>query len=127
MGSAIALVLIVCAVYASFYDTIQGTTDSEHTFALFLSHLYERIADHDTQALTDSMRWTIDRLSHWADVVGVTEPSFLNLAVTDGRSVVATRHVSDPSRAPASLYHAAGERLDNDDGVQRSGHSPLAS
>ena len=48
MGSAIALVLIVCAVYASFYDTIQGTTDSEHTFALFLSHLYERIADHDT-------------------------------------------------------------------------------
>ena len=90
------------------YNMIGGTTDSEHAFAVFLHSLgdTERVcsANEMGQALVD----TIAQLERWTAESGVSGPSYYNFAVTDGRSVVAVRYVSDPTVEPQSLYYSTG-------------------
>jgi glutamine amidotransferase len=58
--------------------------------------------------LREAMLETIAQLNAWAKEAGVTEPSLLNFAVTDGQSVVATRYVSSTTDEAASLYFSTG-------------------
>ena len=62
---------------------------------------------------------TVRQLDVWSKEAGVREPSFYNFAVTDGRSVVATRFVSDDASEPASLYYSSGARFECRDGACR--------
>jgi predicted glutamine amidotransferase len=90
-------------------DLIQGTTDSEHAFMLFLSML----GDHEPSEVAElagAMTETIVRLEHLRLEAGIDEPSFCNFAVTDGRNLVATRYVSDTRREAISLYVSSGRR-----------------
>ncbi len=89
------------------YHWIEGQTDSEHLFATFLDRLSRGDEEEgSTRRLTEALRSTIAQLGELRRQCKVEEPSFLNLAVTDGRSIVATRYVSDPSLEPASLFYA---------------------
>lgn len=94
------------------YDVIQGTTDSEHAFAVFLHHLYPTIEDYTIGDLQDAMTATIAQLNFWTREAGITDPSRYNFAVTDGHSVLASRYVSDDAVAPHSLYVASGDRFE---------------
>jgi predicted glutamine amidotransferase len=101
------------------FPVVRGTTDSELMFALFLDR-YRRPEGHDA---ADAMAVALDATLH--DVVdaaqkaGISEPSYLNLAVTDGRVAVASRFTtSDPSKA-ASLYVHEGKQYVCKDGVCR--------
>lgn len=83
-----------------YYTAIGGVTDSEHIFALFLDILHG--AAVTLQTLVGAMRATIQQLVQWASATRVRLA--LNLAVTDGTCVVASRFATS---APApSLYYA---------------------
>ena len=104
---------------------VQGGTDSEWAFALFLDSL-ER-ADHDPNSdpgndgfghtvLRKAMLQTIRRINQFIKEIPeqfkgdeeLDTRSLLNFAVTDGQSVVCTRYVSSTTDEAASLYFSSG-------------------
>lgn len=101
------------------YDWIQGTSDSEHAFAVFLNHLAKHANDCSADQLGDAMLKTIMNLNAWTEEAGITEPSYYNFAVTDGQSVVATRYVNDNTKEPASLYFSSGSKFECREGICR--------
>ncbi len=74
---------------------IEGDTDSEHAFMLFLKHMREtgRIEDLDVEAsvIGKALAQTVRDLETWSREVGATRPSGLNFVATNGRSLAATR------------------------------------
>ena len=104
---------------------VQGGTDSEWAFALFLDSI-ER-AGHDANAdpgeggfghivLRKAMLQTISRINAFIAEIpeqycaneDLDKRSLLNFAVTDGHSVVCTRYVSSTTDEAASLYFSSG-------------------
>jgi len=102
------------------YATIQGQTDSELAFAVFLDHIApgsKRFDIHCTaRQLREAMRKTLATIE--AATGSLTEHdqsdepdaacrSSLNFAVTNGETVVVTRFRSGSLDDPPSLYYAA--------------------
>lgn len=100
------------------YSSIQGTTDSEHLFALFRDHLSRCQNADATEAMANALQATI------AEVVALTseavagEDSYLNLAITDGTRAVVSRYASGDAESP-SLYTSTGSQCVCKDGVCR--------
>lgn len=94
-----------------FYHVPQGQTDSEWAFALYLQLLSEALPDCNIQqqpifsfaVLRDTMLKLIAQLNALAQEAGVTEPSLLNFAISDGYSIVCSRYISSKSQEAASL------------------------
>jgi ergothioneine biosynthesis protein EgtC len=87
------------ALHDEYYTAIAGSTDSEHIFALLLHFLHGRPLSLPT--ILAAMSETIDQLLGWAMAKDVHVA--LNLALTNGECVVASRCAS---AAPApSLYY----------------------
>ena len=99
------------------YDAVEGTTDSEHAFAVFLDLLGDTDGRLPAGELGRALVETIRRIERWSEEAGVADPSYFNFAVTDGRSVAAVRYVSDSLVEPASLYYSAGKKYGCDGGV----------
>ena len=89
------------------YNAIEGTTDSEHAFAVFLNLLGEPERQHSARELGQALVSTIGQLERWTADTESSGPSYFNFAVTDGVNVAAVRYVSDPTLEPASLYYSA--------------------
>ncbi|KAH8790736.1 nucleophile aminohydrolase [Hyaloscypha finlandica] len=107
-----------------WYLSVQGGTDSEWAFALFLDTL-ERMG-HDPSSppptgfgptvLRQAMLETIKRTNDFIAAIPskvieqeqVDTRSLLNFAVTDGHSVVCTRYVRSKTDEAASLYYSSG-------------------
>ena len=87
------------------YNSIQGTTDSEHAFAVFLSLI--RNGEPSARELGEVLAATVLRLEQWTAETKTELPSYYNFAVTDGKSLAAIRYISDPTLEPASLYYSA--------------------
>jgi predicted glutamine amidotransferase len=94
------------------YNTIEGTTDSEHAFAVFLNLLGDIERQHTAREIGAALVKTIRQLELWTAESGSTAPSYYNFAVTDGRNIAAIRYVSDPIVEPASLYFASGKKYE---------------
>ncbi|KAI0048371.1 N-terminal nucleophile aminohydrolase [Auriscalpium vulgare] len=91
------------------FNVVQGNTDSEWSFALFLSKLPRADAPSFThEELRKAMLETIASLNQFAEEAGVTQPSLMNFCITDGDSVVATRYVSSRNDEAASLWFSSG-------------------
>lgn len=114
---------LAISVDATWFNGVQGSTDSEWAFALFLDVM--RKSGHDPDAhrpdggfghvvLRNAMLQTIKRINQLiADVPakqreGLDTRSLLNFAVADGHSVVCTRYVSSATDEAASLYFSSG-------------------
>eukprot|EP00128_Syssomonas_multiformis_P008317 Colp12_sorted_trinity150504_noHs@6813 len=91
------------------YNVIKGTTDSEYCFALFLNALGDPWGDYSAEAIAQAVEGTIQLIIAFQEYFGITVPSSLNFAVTDGRHVVATRFRDDPENDPPSLYYSTGD------------------
>lgn len=87
------------------YNSIQGTTDSEHAFAVFLSLI--RNGEPSARELGEALAATVLRLEQWTAETKTERPSYYNFAVTDGKSFAAIRYISDPTLEPASLYYSS--------------------
>ncbi|MCJ1386545.1 hypothetical protein MMC17_009671 [Xylographa soralifera] len=127
-GSIAAWQLVKRALAASLGDEwflfVQGGTDSEWAFALFLDSMHRQGVDPSGEppagkgfghaVLRRALRQTVERIN--ALVGDVQEGgldaeggrSLLNFAVTDGVSVVCTRYVSSRTDEAASLYWSSG-------------------
>jgi predicted glutamine amidotransferase len=99
------------------YNTIEGTTDSEHAFAIFLNLVGDPERPHSANELGETLIKTVDQLERWTAETESAAPSYYNFAVTDGRNVAAIRYVSDQTVEPASLYFSAGRKYQCANGV----------
>lgn len=100
-----------------FFLLIQGSTDSECCFAVFLNILYEMGYDASDprvqfthEILKNAILSTINFIKKLQLDVN-KEPSFLNFAVTDGNSVIITRYVTSDTDEAASLYFSTGSKF----------------
>ena len=102
-----------------YYNFVQGTTDSEHAFAVFLNLLGERITDYSITDLRDAFIATIDHINNWHEDSAVSNTSSLNFAVTDGHSIIVSRYSSSQDIEPPTLYISSGDRFEIRDGEYR--------
>ena len=122
---------IVTAIRDEYFLMVEGSTDSEWAFAVFLDTLhslgYSPKSPPEAQndraggggggggfghgVLREAMLGTIRRLNEFLDEAGTGEPSLLNFAATDGHSVVCTRYVCSRTDEAASLYFSSGTRF----------------
>ena len=84
------------------FKQIDGSTDSELLFAMFLDEMEGDGADKMAAALARVVQRTAK--------IAVGEPSYLNLCVTDGRQLACTRWSNDPDGHIATLYFHQGRR-----------------
>ena len=107
------------------FAAIRGSTDSEHLFALFLDTLPRREphrqpwAPLEPDQLAVSLRETISRILELTARHAGGETSDLNLAVTDGECIVASRYTDDHDELGESLYVHVGQRYECVDGTCR--------
>lgn len=104
------------------FASIQGNTDSSHAFALFLDNiirmghsLSDQISSKDILLAMKNTLYDINSICKESNITGV---SFLNFAVTDGRTVVISRVVDisegysneqlEMQSKAASLYFSSG-------------------
>lgn len=103
---------LVMSLRDEYFLNVQGNTDSEWAFAVFLNELANLGCNPKEQKpggfghaiLRQAMTNTIASINQWSKEVGDEEPSLLNFALTDGAAVIATRYVSSPTEDPASLF-----------------------
>lgn len=111
---------VVGEIADQWFLGVEGGTDSEWAFALFLDTM-ERMGHHPDNpstlgfghvALRKAMLRTIARLNEFLADLPDPEvpPSLLNFAVTDGHSVICTRYVNSKTDEAASLYFTCGTK-----------------
>lgn len=112
---------VVSRIHPDLTARIEGNTDTEMLFMLFLSHLK---APHDRRfeprELADALRETILQVTSWWRDDKDDRFLALNLCVTDGRSIVASRFARGPGDMP-SLHYCLGSRYDFDGGEPHIG------
>jgi glutamine amidotransferase len=107
------------------YLHIQGTTDSEAIFMLFLNLLQKKYPDAnlrqapvDPFVLKTVMEETIQTLLNWKEELKIQETSHMNFAVSDGNCIIVTRFTHPSDVTACSLYFASGTQFavgkDND-------------
>lgn len=99
------------------FSVVRGTTDSELMFALFLDR-YWQLEGHDAaDAMAVALEATLQHVVETCEQAGISEPSYLNLAVTDGRRAVASRFTTGVPAEAASLYVHQGKQYVCEAGV----------
>jgi len=99
------------------YSWVQGSTDSEHLFALAIDE-YQRHEPDTLAALEAALLAAIRQAEELRRAAGIERPSWFNLVACDGERAVATRVIYGGDR-PESLYYHMGRRYVCDDGVCR--------
>lgn len=90
------------------YNSVQSFhSDSAVCFSLFLHHLPSMTEEQPPEVLLQAIQSTIATISRIQLDAGVTDTSLLNFVVSDGKTLIATRYVSNDEQ-PASLYFAEG-------------------
>lgn len=98
------------------YHWIKGETDSEHLMALFLQHAKKEKAPLNSQNMTSLLNKTLSHALSLTDEFGEKAPSFLNLCVSNGRCIVASRVHTHKNITARSLHYSIGERFEFVDG-----------
>lgn len=114
---------LVLSVGRKWFNGVEGSTDSEWAFALFLDVMTRNGHDPDGDvpdggfghvALRKALLETIRRINTLIanipqeDHEGLDTRSLLNFAVADGHTVVCTRYVTSATDEAASLYFSSG-------------------
>jgi len=105
------------------FAMIEGTGDSEHLFALFLDRVFRQVGEAvdglSVEVMAAALEGAVADALELAREAGVTAPSFFNLAVTDGRQVVACRFTDGPPEGAQSLHVHRGKLYVCERGVGR--------
>jgi len=91
-------------------ERIEGTTDTEWVYALVLSQLEDPFGPAGADELAEAVTQALDVLREVRDRRGIAVQSPVNLVVTDGESMVATRFAFDYGWYPDDDSFFAGER-----------------
>ena len=101
---------LVGSLQKATYLGIEGSSDSEHLFALVREAWVEAAAHHPLDRLETALRRGIERMETLRAEVAADRPSLLNLALCDGERAVVSRYVSHDAVAANSLYVHSGRR-----------------
>ena len=98
------------------WDAIEGTTDSEHAFALVIDELGGPSASVAPADLRAAVVRAIGRVHELDLATGSPRPMVCNFAITDGTATVVSRFAANAAK-PASLFYSAGDsyRVQGDD------------
>jgi predicted glutamine amidotransferase len=101
------------------YEWIEGETDSEHFFALFLNRLLKKNNISGVRFLSDTLIETIDELEVLKTKHDVQQASSLNIVITDGSCLVGVRYISKGYEKiiPPTLYYSSGKLCTCDNGI----------
>lgn len=99
------------------WNGIEGSTDSEHAFAVFIDQAGGPEARLTTSGLRKALVGTLARLVELDEQCNFPGSLICNFAVSDGVSTVISRFASRAER-PATLFYSVGSRylLDGEDG-----------
>ncbi len=89
------------------YDWIQGETDSEHLFALFLQLAKGRDLTR-LSVVADVLEQTLHQVNDLITEFGRKGPSYYNLCMTDGHRMIATRYCTDKKKKNLSFHYLEG-------------------
>jgi predicted glutamine amidotransferase len=89
------------------YLEIDGSTDSEHIFALFLNNLCCKNIQLPASTIAESLNQTIAAILEIGAAHNIG-PSSLNITITDGVHVVVSRFRNSSYSQPPSLYYSVG-------------------
>lgn len=115
------------------FRAIEGTTDSEHLFALFLEHALRAPQRRGPEALADALEAALRDLKELLAEAEVEAATTLNLALSDGECFVACRYSTGALDGAPSLHLHAGRRFVCEDGTCRmvdpepDGHAVVVS
>lgn len=92
------------------FSLIEGNTDSEHAFALFMDTIGFK-EQCTPEEMEQALLHTIEKIMWLRQRAGADTNAFINFAVSDGEHMLATRFNSNHSVQPASLFMAGGVSL----------------
>lgn len=98
------------------YAWIKGQTDSEHLFALFLEKLRQKPLPHSAEEISQAMEEMFLDVVRLMKDNGITDPAYMNMAVTNGELIVASRYVTDPNEKELTLHHSEGSHFVSENG-----------
>jgi glutamine amidotransferase len=101
------------------YNWIKGQTDSEHIFAYLLNYLFNNHKTINPDSVADSFEHTFQYLKKLMADAEIKEPAYLNMVITNGLFIVATRYISDSNEDALTLYHSEGARYVVENGESR--------
>jgi predicted glutamine amidotransferase len=101
------------------YNWIKGQTDSEHIFAVLIDRVKKQSKSATPDSITDAFEYTFEKVKELMNNNDIHEEAYLNMAVTNGQFIVATRYVTNPTLEPLTLYHSEGSRYVVEDGITR--------
>jgi len=97
------------------YFGIEGSTDSEHAFAVVQDELGEAAVDPDPADLAAAVRAALERLERLKlEVGGGQQRTQANFCLTDGESIVATRFASPEDARAQTLYLGEAGSFESD-------------
>ena len=99
------------------FDGIEGSTDSEHLFAVILDELLETDDLDPIDAMSAAVRSAMRRVLTLVEEEAPGELCYVNLVLTDGMGAVACRFTTDLPEHADSLYLNHGMRYICHDGV----------
>lgn len=97
------------------YHWIQGETDSEHLFALFLQMAKGRDLTQ-LNNVAELMKDVFSCIHELTMQYGTRGNNFFNVCITDGKRMIASRYCSDRRYKPLSLHYSKGHRFIVDQG-----------
>lgn len=100
------------------YHWIQGETDSEHLFALFLQLAKGRDLAQ-LSVVADVLMETLATITQLIKTFATPGSSTYNICLTDGRRLLATRYSTDKRIKPESLHYSVGSEFVLRDGRYR--------
>lgn len=92
------------------YHWIQGETDSEHLFALFLQLAKGRDLSQ-LSVVADVLQETFEQIIELIKTFGSRGASYFNVCLTDGQRLVASRYCTYKSARPSSMHYSIGSRF----------------
>ncbi|MFQ5536536.1 MAG: class II glutamine amidotransferase [Gemmatimonadota bacterium] len=87
------------------FGILQGNTDSEHLFALFVDEIRRHGGEDPGRCMAECLNRAVYRVLALVRDYGNGDPSFLNIAVSDGDHACACRFTDHPATPPESLYY----------------------
>lgn len=100
------------------YEWVKGQTDSEHMFAVFVDIFKKKKYNYRVQDFAAAFLATLAELKKQQKKLKVTEASYINVVITDGRSLLASRYISgDDVKYAPTLYYVPATSHRSHDGI----------
>jgi glutamine amidotransferase len=91
------------------FQWIEGQTDTQYIFALFMTIVKEYRTKHELQMgdLAACFTQTFAEIEDMKDEVGLDSPSLYNMVLTNGKALIATRYSTQPQVDTRTLHIAS--------------------